>query len=263
VEAASPPDARAATERLHAVALALLERYGVVTRAAVVAEGVPGGFSAIYPVFRAMEDAGRVRRGYFVEGLGAAQFALPGAVDRLRAVRDTRGEDPVVHVVAAADPASPWGGILPWPRRDPDADRRVIARAAGAHVVLVEGVPVLVTERGTKGIVTLPAFDDPATAVLALRSLDSLAAAGHVREVVVARVDGDAVAASPHHATLEEAGFVPAYRGMALRGPGPGAGGLPAEAAATARAAHARPAAPPATGSRPAAARPAGTARRP
>jgi ATP-dependent Lhr-like helicase len=259
--AASPPDARAATERLHAVALALLERYGVVTRAAVVAEGVPGGFSAIYPVFRAMEDAGRVRRGYFVEGLGAAQFALPGAVDRLRAVRDARDEDPVVHVVAAADPASPWGGILPWPRRDPDADRRVIARAAGAHVVLVEGIPVLVTERGAKGIVTLPAFDDPGTAVLALRALGSLAAAGHVREVVVARVDGEAVAASPHRAILAEAGFVPAYRGMALRGAGPAASGRPAGVAAT--AAVTRSAASPATGTRPGATQAAGGARRP
>jgi ATP-dependent Lhr-like helicase len=216
--AAPPPDARAATERLHAVALALLERYGVVTRAAVVAEGVPGGFSALYPVFRAMEDAGRVRRGYFVDGLGAAQFALPGAVDRLRAVRNARAEDPVVHVVAAADPASPWGGILPWPRRDPDGDRRVVARAAGAHVVLVEGVPVLVAERDAKGIVTLPAFDDPEAAVLALRALSVLVTAGHVRDVVVARVDGDAVSASPHRATLAEAGFAPAYRGMALRG---------------------------------------------
>jgi ATP-dependent Lhr-like helicase len=215
---APPPDARAATQRMHAVALALLERCGVVTRAAVVAEGIPGGFSAIYPVFRAMEDAGRVRRGYFVDGLGAAQFALPGAVDRLRAVRDARADEPVVHVVAAADPASPWGGVLPWPRRDPDADRRVIARAAGSHVVLVEGVPVLVAERDAKGLVTLPAFDDPATAILALRSLAALAAAGHVREVVVARVDGEAVAASPHRGTLADAGFVPAYRGMALRG---------------------------------------------
>jgi len=205
----------------------------------VVAEGVPGGFSAIYPVFRALEDAGRVRRGYFVEGLGAAQFALPGAVDRLRAVRDAHGEDPVVHLVAAADPASPWGGILPWPRRDPDADRRAIARAAGAHVVLVEGVPVLVTERGAKGLVTLPVFDDPETAVLALRALAFLAAAGHVREVVVARVDGDAVAASPHRTILAEAGFVPAYRGMALRGGGPiGAGRAAAAVAADTRTAR-------------------------
>jgi ATP-dependent Lhr-like helicase len=218
VEAAGPPpDARAAAERLHAVALSLLERYGVVTRAAVVAEGLPGGFSAVYPIFRAMEDAGRVRRGYFVDGLGAAQFALPGAVDRLRAVRDAHADEPVVHVVAAADPASPWGGILPWPRRDPDADRRVIARAAGSHVVLVEGVPVLVAERDAKGLVTLPAFDDPAAAVIALRALGALAAAGHVREVVVARVDGEAVGASPHRATLVDAGFVAAYRGMALR----------------------------------------------
>jgi hypothetical protein len=83
--------------------------------------------------------------------------------------------------------------------------------------VLVEGVPVLVAERDAKGIVTLPAFDDPAAAVIALRALGALAAAGHVREVVVARVDGEAVGASPHRATLADAGFVAAYRGMALR----------------------------------------------
>ncbi len=216
------PAARATTERLHAVALALLERHGVVTRAAVVAEGVPGGFSGLYPVLRAMEDAGRVRRGYFVDGLGAAQFALPGAVDRLRAVRTARAEDPVVHVVAAADPASPWGAILAWPRREGDGERRVIARAAGAHVVLVEGVPVLVAERGAKGIVTLPAFDDPEMARTALRALAALVAEGKVREVVVARIDGEPVAGSPHRAALVDSGFVPAYRGMALRGDGRG-----------------------------------------
>jgi ATP-dependent Lhr-like helicase len=201
------------------VALALLERYGVVTRAAVVAEAIPGGFSGLYPVLRAMEDAGRIRRGYFVDGLGAAQFALPGAVDRLRAVRDARADDPVVHVVAAADPASPWGGMLAWPRRG-DEDRRVIARAAGAHLVLVEGVPVLVAERDAKGIVTLPAFDEPEMALRALRALAVLQASGRVREVVVGRVDGEAVAASPRRALLADAGFVPAYRGMALRGAG-------------------------------------------
>ncbi len=236
VEAVAPPsDPRVATERLHAVALALLERYGVVTRAAVVAEAIPGGFSGLYPVLRAMEDAGRVRRGYFVDGLGAAQFALPGAVDRLRAVRDAWAADPVVHVVAAADPASPWGGMLAWPRRG-DEDRRVIARAAGAHLVLVEGVPVLVAERDAKGIVTLPAFDQPEVALRALRALAVLQASGRVREVVVGRVDGEAVAASSRRALLADAGFVPAYRGMALRG----AGGS-AATAATAATAPGRP----------------------
>src|SRR5919112_1047182 len=92
------------TERTHAVALALLDRYGVVTREAVAGEGIEGGFSAVYPVLRALEEAGRIRRGYFVDGLGAAQFALPGALDRLRALREPEGE-PGVHVLAATDPA--------------------------------------------------------------------------------------------------------------------------------------------------------------
>ena len=118
----------------------LLERHGVLTREAVVAEGVVGGFSAVYPVLRALEEAGRIRRGYFVDGLGAAQFALPGAIDRLRTVREPaepadRGR---VHLLAAADPANPYGAALAWPRRD-DADRRPLARAAGAYVVLVDG----------------------------------------------------------------------------------------------------------------------------
>ena len=107
----------AAPSALHALALALLERHGVVTREAVAGEPIDGGFSAVYPVLRAMEEAGRIRRGYFVDGLGAAQFALPGAVDRLRAMRDQPGElagdhGRVVHLLAAADPANPYGAAL-------------------------------------------------------------------------------------------------------------------------------------------------------
>ena len=100
----------------------------MLTREAVAGEAVDGGFSAVYPVLRALEEAGRIRRGYFVDGLGAAQFALPGAVDRLRALRDQPGEmagehGRVVHLLAAADPANPYGAAIPWPRRD-EADRR-------------------------------------------------------------------------------------------------------------------------------------------
>ena len=167
VDAEAIGDARVTTARLHATALGLLERYGVLTREAVVAEGIPGGFAAVYPVLRALEEAGRARRGYFVEGMGAAQFALPGAVDRLRAVRDSRPDEPVVHLLAAADPAVPYGAAVPWPRRGDDDERRVVQRAAGAHVVLVEGEPVVYLERGGKGLVTLPAFDDAATVLIA------------------------------------------------------------------------------------------------
>src|SRR5204862_992318 len=122
-----------ATERLHAVALALLDRQGIVTRDGIAGENVEGGFSGVYPVLRALEEAGRIRRGYFIDGLGAAQFALPGAVERLRAVRDVArsSEERDVRLLAAADPANAYGAAIAWPRRG-DADRRPLQRAAGA-----------------------------------------------------------------------------------------------------------------------------------
>ena len=131
----------------------------------VAGEAVDGGFSAVYPVLRALEEAGRIRRGYFVDGLGAAQFALPGAVDRLRALRDQPGElagehGRVVHLLAAADPANPYGAAIPWPRRD-EADRRPLQRAAGAYVALVDGAAVLYLDRGGTSLQVLPAGDDP------------------------------------------------------------------------------------------------------
>ena len=212
------PRARRATERAHALALALLERHGVLTREAVASEGVAGGFSAVYPVLRALEEAGRVRRGYFVAGLGAAQFALPGAIDRLRSVRDSADEAgrARVHLLAAADPANPYGAALGWPRRDDD-DRRAFARAAGAYVVLVDGVAALFLERGGRSLATLPAADQPEIAGLALRALGALVVDGRFRELLVARVDGESVGESPWRPALLEAGFVPGYRGLALR----------------------------------------------
>ena len=105
-----------ATRRLHAVAEQLLDRHGVLTRGAVVAERIPGGFAGVYPVLKAMEDAGRCRRGYFVDGLGGAQFAVPGAVDRLRALTDPPSS-PQTQVLAATDPANPYGAALAWPER--------------------------------------------------------------------------------------------------------------------------------------------------
>ncbi len=215
------PDAAPAarpTERLHALSLALLERHGVLTREAVATEGIDGGFAAVYPILRAMEDAGRIRRGYFVDGLGAAQFALAGALDRLRAVREPA--DPTsagtVHLLAAADPANAYGAALPWPRRG-DTDRRPLQRAAGAYVVLVDGIATLYLERGGSTIQMLSAADDPAVAITAARALGALVADGRMRELVVRKVDGEEVGASRFRGPLLEAGFVPGYRGLALR----------------------------------------------
>ncbi|HET9083840.1 MAG TPA: helicase-related protein, partial [Candidatus Limnocylindrales bacterium] len=213
-----PLEDTAPTERLHAQTLAILERHGVLTREAVAAEGLNGGFSAVYPVLRALEEAGRIRRGYFVDGLGAAQFALAGALDRLRAVRD--GDEgsaaPAVHVLAAADPANPYGAALPWPRRGDD-DRRPFQRAAGAYVIVVDGVAALYLERGGSTLQTLPAADDPNIADAALRGLTTLVATGRFREMVIRKVDAVAVADSPWRDRLLEAGFTAGYRGLTLR----------------------------------------------
>ena len=207
--------------------MALLERHGVLTREAVANEAVDGGFSAVYPVLRALEEAGRIRRGYFVDGLGAAQFALPGAVDRLRALRDlpgvARGESgdaPVVHLLAAADPANPYGAALAWPRRDA-GDKRPYQRAAGAYVAMVDGEAVLYLDRGGSSIQALPAAETPELASLALRSLADLVRDGRVRELVIAKVDGEPVGTSRFRDALLEAGFVSGYRGFALRATAP------------------------------------------
>jgi len=202
------------TVQAHTLATLLLERYGIVTREAVVAEGIPGGFSAVYPVLKAMEDAGRVRRGYFVEGLGAAQFALPGAVDRLRAERDAP-EEPLVMVLAASDPANPYGAAIAWPRRDDDG-RHPFQRAAGARVILVDGEPALFLDRGGRSVATFPAFEG-ATGDIAIAALFK-DAASQDRARPIERVDGEPVADSPCVGRFLAAGFVRGYRGLTTPG---------------------------------------------
>jgi ATP-dependent Lhr-like helicase len=207
------------TERMHQLALALLDRHGVLVRESVMAEGVEGGFSAVYPMLKALEEAGRIRRGYFVAGLGAAQFALAGALDRLRSVREPAsltGDAPLVHLLAAADPANPYGAAVPWPRRG-EEDRRPLPRAAGANVVLVDGLAALYLDRGGSSLQTLPPFDDPATAAAAVGALRGLLAEGRSRELVISRVDGEPVARSPWYDTLLKAGFTQGYRGLVMR----------------------------------------------
>jgi ATP-dependent Lhr-like helicase len=207
------------TERRHAQALRLLDAYGVVTRDTVAGEALPGGFSAIYPILREMEERGRVRRGYFVEGLGGAQFCIPAALDRLRAERGDPADDAPRRealVLAAPDPANPYGAALAWPRWS-DEDRRPLTRSAGAYVVLVDGEPVVYLGSGGKSLETLPAFAERESAALALNALRQLLADGRLRAIQVERVDGAPVNESAHAAALVEAGFQRSYRGLLLR----------------------------------------------
>ena len=193
-----------ATERLHAQAVTLLQRHGVLTREAVVAEGWPGGFAGLYPVLRAMEEAGRARRGYFVDGLGGSQFALPGAVDRLRAARDTERS---MVALAATDPANPYGTALPWPPGEGDAGRP--ARAAGAFVVLDGGELRLYLERGGRSLLTRGEVGVEHVRALA-------AAAVRTGRVEVQRVDGTPVRQSRLASALLHAGFGHSPRGRVL-----------------------------------------------
>ena len=189
------------TEAAHAQALQLVERYGVVTREAVLAEGVVGGFSNVYGVLKVLEERGQVRRGYFVDGLGAAQFAVPGAVDRLRGERETpdpliRPDDvPAPIVLAATDPAQPYGASLAWP---PSPGRP--ARSANALVVLRAGEPLVWFDRKGRHLVTFPAT---ATDRSWADALVSLVKEGRASAVEVRKVDGESVNAAPVDRTVD------------------------------------------------------------
>jgi ATP-dependent Lhr-like helicase len=192
------------TEAGVAIAGLLLDRYGILTRDAVRAEGVPGGFATLYPVLRGMEESGRVRRGYFVTGLGGAQFAAPGAVDRLRSMREPGPNAPAVHVLAATDPANPYGVAVPWPAGDARP-----ARAAGAYVVLLDGEAVAYLERGARTLVGFrPA--DGTWETPAVRGLGELVRTGRLARLALHRW--------PEHLDepLREAGFVPTPKGLVL-----------------------------------------------
>jgi ATP-dependent Lhr-like helicase len=289
-----PPADPDPTRRLHALARSLLDRYGILIRGTVAAERVPGGFAAIYPVLRAMEDAGQCRRGYFVEGLGAAQFALPGAVDRMRAMAAESdgtpdrpvglatagqlagvapaspglvngdhggrsrpgpgefpapgpggfavsgpgggfpvsggagfpvpgsgapaGDGPAIQpvVLAAADPANPFGAALPWPGRpDETPGGHRPGRKAGSLVVLAGGHLVLYVERGGKTLLSWSS--DPAVLGPAAAALAGAARGGALGRLTIERADGSAVQDSPLAQALEEAGFRPTPRGLRLR----------------------------------------------
>jgi ATP-dependent helicase Lhr and Lhr-like helicase len=210
------------TARAHATAEILLERHGVVTRGAVMAERVAGGFAAAYRVLAGFEEAGRVRRGYFVEGLGASQFAGTGAVDRLRATSrplgDTPGSDTLRTVVlAAADPANPYGAALPWPAREGEAGGHRPGRKAGGVVVLVDGALVLYVERGGRSLLSWTEEPEPLRA-----AADALALSvreGALGRLTVEKADGSGVLLNdgPLAAALESAGFRATPRGLRIR----------------------------------------------
>ncbi|WJK39891.1 ATP-dependent helicase [Solwaraspora sp. WMMA2056] len=206
------------TRRAAALADVLLERYGVLTRGAVAGEGTPGGFAAVYPVLSALEERGAARRGYFVDGLGAAQFALPGAVERLRELSgpaaDRPDGDPMV--LAATDPASPYGAALPWPQRPGEQDGHRPARKAGAVVVLVGGELVLYVERGGRSLLRFT--DDGQRLAVAARALAATVTSGALGAISVERADGEPVRDSPLHPALAAAGFRVTPRGLRLRG---------------------------------------------
>jgi ATP-dependent helicase Lhr and Lhr-like helicase len=208
--------AATSTQAAHAMALQLLERYGVVTREAVLAEGVVGGFATTYGVLKVLEERGQVRRGYFVAGLGAAQFALPGAVDRLRSARGV--PDPHLHpelvpapvVLAATDPAQPYGAALDWPQSEGRP-----SRTAGALTVLRNGVPLAWFDRRSSNLVTFPAADDGGWA----EALATLVKDGRQRSLEVRKVNGAPIdRKGTVAAALLAAGFVDGYRGLVLRG---------------------------------------------
>jgi ATP-dependent Lhr-like helicase len=230
-----------ATVRSYAAAEVLLDRYGIVTRGSVVAEGVSGGFAGVYRVLAAAEESGRVRRGYFVEGLGAAQFATAGAVDRLRAQSrplpdglnqcgaERQDSAPSAVVLAASDPANPYGAALGWPTRDTDlGDEPEVSkigassghkpgRKAGALVVLVGGALTLYVERGGK---TLLSWTDDGT--LLQSAADALALAVHegaLGKLTVEKADGTSVLRPDHPlaTALAGAGFQATPRGLRLR----------------------------------------------
>ena len=223
------------TVRMHAAAEILLDRYGVVTRGSAIAEDIPGGFAGVYRVLAAMEESGRIRRGYFVEGLGAAQFADAGAVDRLRAMAPKPGDatsgDQTLGfgardgalVLATADPANPYGAALPWPgplgteSQDGERPGHRPSRRAGAMVCLVAGEPVLYTERGGRTMLTFT--DEPELLVAASFALARLIAAGRLDTLTVTTIDGTTVHGLDSAAlrALRDAGFSVTPSGLRLR----------------------------------------------
>jgi ATP-dependent Lhr-like helicase len=199
--------------RRRTLAELLLERHGIVTREHVLAEGIAGGFALLYDSFAQLETLGVCRRGYFIEGLGGAQFALPGAVERLRSQKVDDELPPLV--LAATDPAQPYGAALPWPKREAEQERRRPQRVPGAYVVLAGAEPVLYAEKGGRGIATLTEPDD-ARLRPAFEALAQFVLAGRGRKLSLEKIDGEAVVGSPYEDMLVELGFRAGPRKLTL-----------------------------------------------
>jgi ATP-dependent Lhr-like helicase len=222
--------APSATERSHALAVQLLNRYGVLLREAVAAENVPGGFGAVYDVLKRMEESGRIRRGYFVAGLGATQFALPAAVDLLRNLRTAPPDErPEFVQLAAADPANPYGSVLRWPElpvagEDAESAPRVLTRAAYAEVILRNGRLVAWLRRANPNLLVFLPGEEPERSQTAVGLAHFLCAQGRQRMrasshggALITTINGQPVAASFMARFLMDAGFHPGPLGMHLR----------------------------------------------
>jgi ATP-dependent Lhr-like helicase len=218
-------DLAQAGERRRVLAELLLERYGIVTREQVLAEGIKGGFAALYDTFSKLETLGICRRGYFIEGMGGAQFALPGAVERLRAKPAGEAERTTTTVIAAADPAQPYGAALPWPRRE--GQERRPARVAGAYLISVAERPVLYVERGGRGLITLidsaeqgacsaRGVGRPELLQMALEALAEAVRCGRVGKLSLERIDGQPAISSTFVGALVELGFQSGPRRLTL-----------------------------------------------
>ena len=209
------------TIRTAATAETLLERYGVVTRGSVMGEGVPGGFALTYRVLSTFEDTGRARRGYFIDGLGAAQFSTSGTVDRLRTfARSDQNDIPDAAdresvTLAATDPANPYGAALSWPAVESAGTKHRPGRKAGSLVTLVDGALTLYVERGGKTLLTFS--DDEAVLTVAAASIAGLVRRGHIDKLAIEKVNGEFVLGTPVAAALREAGFTETPRGLRIR----------------------------------------------
>jgi hypothetical protein len=233
--ALAPEGSPTTTESAHALALQLLNRYGILLREYVAAENIPGGFSAVYGVLKALEESGRIRRGYFVAGLGATQFALPAAVDLLRQLRaDPPAEKPEFVLLAAADPANPYGAALPWPDLptmddDNESAPRILTRAAYAEVILRNGRLVAWMRRGNPNLLVFLPADEPERAQVAAGLAHFLSTRGQAQlhanshhgssygGALITTLNGQPVAAHPLARFLMDAGFHPGPLGMHLR----------------------------------------------